>query len=305
MTAPDAAAQAVDSVRAAVRWAAARLRAAGVESPELDARLLVQHALGLSREALLTEPRRPLSEAERARIDALVGRRVAREPVSRILGRREFWSLEFTLSPATLDPRPDSETVVEAVLEALPDRSAPVRLLDLGTGTGCLLLALLSELPQAQGVGIDCDPEAVATACANAERLGLAGRARFVQADWRHPEALLARTGDDFDGVVANPPYIPESDIDGLAPEVSRFDPRLALAGGGDGLEAYRRLAPLAARLVRPGGVVAFEVGAGQAAAVMDLLARSGLAVLPPRRDLAGVERCIRARRAPGIRGGP
>lgn len=275
----------------------ARLIEAGVDTPELDARLLLQEALGFSRDRLLIDADRPVPDAAAARVRALVERRAAREPVSRILGRREFWSLEFALDPSTLDPRPDSETVVETALAAIPDRAAPLRLLDLGTGTGCLLLALLRELPHATGIGLDISPAAVVAAAGNAARLGLADRAAFMAGDWR--DGLVPRlAGAAFDVVVANPPYIPDAEIAGLQPEVRTFDPHAALAGGADGLDAYRALAPQLLNVVSPGGVVVFEVGAGQAPAVAALLAAAGLVVSGTARDLAGIERCVAGHRA-------
>jgi release factor glutamine methyltransferase len=223
----------------------------------------------------------------------MVARRLGREPVSRILGRRGFWTLDLALGPATLDPRPDSETVVEAVLAALPEPRAPLRLLDFGTGSGCLLLALLVELPTATGLGIDRSLAALEIARANARAAGLAGRAAFVQADWGGP--LAGR----FEVIVTNPPYIPSGDIAGLQPEVADFDPRLALDGGDDGLDCYRALVPDIARLLAPGGVAALEVGRGQAAAVGAMLTAAGLESLGARRDLGGVERCVTALQPP------
>jgi release factor glutamine methyltransferase len=213
-----------------------------------------------------------------------VRRRAAGEPLSRLRGAREFWSLDFALSPETLDPRPESETLVAAALDAVPDRAARLRLLDLGTGTGCLLLALLSELPNAWGLGIDRAAGAAATARANAVALGLASRAAFIVGDWG--EAL--RGGFDF--VVSNPPYIPSADIPALAPEV-RHDPLRALDGGPDGLDAYRALAPDLARLLR--GTALIELGAGQAPAAARIMRTAGLDVRGTRPDLAGIDRCL------------
>ncbi len=277
------------------RRAAARLAAAGIDSAALDARILVGHGLGLDRDRLLIDSNRAVAPDDLARVDALIDRRAAREPVSRILGHREFWSLEFALTPETLDPRPDSETVIEAALATAP--SGPLAILDLGTGSGCLLLALLTERPDAEGVGVDASEGAIQAASANARHLKLSARARFVVADWSRnlTERLESRR---FDLIVANPPYIPEGDIAGLEPEVSRFDPLAALTGGADGLDAYRCLAPRMPELLSPGGVVVFEVGIGQAAAVADLLAKAGLHPLGTRTDLGGIERCVIARTA-------
>jgi release factor glutamine methyltransferase len=210
--------------------------------------------------------------------------------VSRILGRRGFWSLELAIGPAVLDPRPDSETLVQAVLDRCRDRTAALRILDLGTGSGCLLLALLSELPNAGGVGLERAGDAAALARANTERCGLADRAEIRTEDWR-----LWTADARFDVVVCNPPYIATAQIDALAPEVARFDPRGALDGGADGLDAYRALAPRTAALLAPDGLAVFEVGAGQADAVAALLRAAGLRTYPPLCDLAGTPRCVPA----------
>ncbi|MGF1593298.1 MAG: peptide chain release factor N(5)-glutamine methyltransferase [Kiloniellaceae bacterium] len=279
----------------AVAAAVDRLAAAGVEAARRDARLLACRLLGGGPELLLTQPDRALTRDEAARIEAAVARRAAREPVSRILGEREFWSLPFALSAATLDPRPDSETLVEAVLAETGDHGAALRILDLGTGSGCLLLALLSELPRATGCGIDVSAEAVAVAGDNAARLGLAARARFVVHSWT--EGLDLAEGL-WDVVIGNPPYIASDEIAGLEPEVAGFDPPAALDGGRDGLEAYRALIAPAAAALRPGGLIALEIGRGQAGAVERLLAAGGLQPLRRVLDLSGVERCLLAVKA-------
>jgi release factor glutamine methyltransferase len=276
----------------AVTQASESLAAAGIEEARRDARLLVCRLLGGGPELLLGQAERELSAAETARIAAAVARRAAREPVSRILGEREFWSLSFALNDATLDPRPDSETLVEAVLAELPDRQAALRLLDLGTGSGCLLLALLSELPQAQGCGIDVSEAALTQATANAARLGLAARVRFCRRSWEDGLDLGAAP---WDVVVSNPPYIASAEIAALAPEVAGYDPITALDGGADGLDAYRALIPAAAAVLAPGGLLALEIGQGQAAAVEDLLAAAGLTPLRRAADLAGIDRCLLA----------
>lgn len=271
----------------AVTAAAARLAAAGVPEPRREARLLVALALGVEPGAVLGYPERGLDPAARTRLAALTTRRAAREPFSRLAGRRGFWSLDFEISPATLDPRPDSETLIEAALTLLPDRAAPRRVIDFGTGSGCLLLALLSELPKATGVGIDILPEAAATARRNAAALGLADRAHFIVGHWSG--AIVGQA----DVILANPPYISTEEIDSLAPEVARYEPRTALDGGADGLAAYRQLASEIARLLAPDGLAFIEVGAGQAAAVQRLMAATGLALTGLHRDLAGIERCV------------
>lgn len=276
---------------AAVRTAAERLAAAGVDDPRLDARLLVAEAAGVVPTMVFSRPEMQLDDAQSERFRHLLERRVAREPMSHVLGRKGFWSLTLAVSADTLAPRPDTETVVEAVLSALPDHSAPLRLLDFGTGTGAILLALLAELPNATGLGIDANAGALAVAEGNAATTGLAGRAAFKLGDWGRGLT------ECFDVIVSNPPYIPDDEIAGLDPEVAVYEPRQALAGGTDGLDCYRALAPDIARLLGPGGLTALEVGAGQAAAVAGLLERSGLAVREIRRDIAGIERCVVAAR--------
>jgi release factor glutamine methyltransferase len=203
----------VSTLAATIAAATHRLAAAGIDSPRLDARLLIGHVLGLDQTAIIVAPDRPVTPPEQRRIARAIARRAARLPVSRIIGKREFWSLEFRVTPATLDPRPDSETLVESVLATLPDRARPRQILDLGTGTGCLLLALLHELEGARGLGIDIAPGAVRTARRNAASLGLAERARFAVGDW---EAALGRR---FDLVVSNPPYLAEPELAGLEPD--------------------------------------------------------------------------------------
>ncbi len=265
-----------------------RLRAAGVDAPRRDARLLLADAMGVAHPALL-DAGSHLSVTESARfVDKLV-RREAREPVARIRGSREFWGMEFALSEATLDPRPDTETLVEAALAAFA-AAPPRRILDLGTGSGCVLCALLREWPDATGVGVDISEAAVTTARRNALHLGLSARADFVVGDWS--DAVGAR----YDLVVSNPPYVRSSDIPALEPEVAAFDPRLALDGGTDGLDAYRRITPLLSRLLARGGVVAMEVGLGQAAEVGDLYSRHGLECVTLRTDLSGIPRAITSR---------
>jgi release factor glutamine methyltransferase len=275
------------TIAAALAAAAERLAAAGIVDSRREARRIVALALGVEPGTVLGYPERPIDTPAQHRLAALLARRAAREPFSRLEGRRGFWSLDFALSPDTLDPRPDSETLIEAALERLPDRGAGLRVLDLGTGTGCLLLALLAELPNATGVGVDILPGAVATARRNAAALGLAGRAAFLCGDWG------AAIAGGVDVILSNPPYIPTGEIETLAGEVARYDPRAALDGGFDGFTAYRRLARETRRLLNPAGVAFFELGAGQAAAVAGVMAEAGLEMVGIRRDLAGIERCI------------
>jgi len=282
--------------------AAARLTAAGVEAPRRDAALLIGHALDRDRGWVLTHGDHQPDPALWAAANHLIDRRAMREPVSRILGRREFWSLDFALDAATLDPRPDSETLVDAALQLIPDVTRHWRILDLGTGTGCLLLALLSERPNAWGVGLDLAPAALRVARDNARRLGLADRLALVAADWAKP--LNAR----FDLVISNPPYIAEAELAGLAPEVTRWDPRAALVAGGDGLDAYRSILPALTRLLRPDGVAVLEIGRDQAEAVRGLAALQGLEDPRIRADLAGRPRCAimgGSKKTLGVAGAP
>lgn len=268
-----------------------RLATAGIDEPRREARLILALALNTDPAVVLGYPEREVGDAARVRLDQLIARRALHEPFSRLKGRREFWSLDFAVSPDTLDPRPDSETLIEAALDYLPDRIAPLRLLDFGTGTGCLLLALLSELPNATGLGIDILPGAVETARRNADMLGLSARAQFRVGNW--DQEITERV----DVILANPPYISSNSISSLAPEVAAFEPRQALDGGPDGLDAYRILAPAAYRLLGPKGIACFEFGSGQGPAVAALCGESGLKISELRRDLAGIERCIVAKR--------
>jgi release factor glutamine methyltransferase len=276
-----------DTIGAVLHAAAARLGEAGIERPQAEARLLLEAATGLSRASVIGFPERPVAAAERNAFERSVDRRCRHEPASRILGRREFWSLSFEVTPATLDPRPDSEALVSAVLAQIGDRGAAPSLIDLGTGTGCLLLALLSELPNAKGAGVDLSNEAIDVARRNAEALGLAMRARFIRDDWAR------NVSERFDIVISNPPYIESAAIVDLAPEVAAYDPRAALDGGADGLDAYRALLPQAKRLLKPGGLLALEIGQGQGAAIRSLARRVGLAESGSASDLAGIERCL------------
>jgi release factor glutamine methyltransferase len=234
-----------------------------------------------------------LDEQQISQVRALLRRMVAGEPLSRVFKRREFWGLEFSLSADTLDPRPETETVIEGVLRREPDRSAPRRLLDLGTGTGCLLLALLAELPAASGVGIDIAEGAVRTAARNAVNLGLADRARFFVGDW------ATAVSGKFDAILANPPYIASEALALLPREVVCYDPQRALDGGADGLRSHRAIAEAAPRLLSPNGILATEIGAGQADVVASIMKDNSLVVDGIEKDLAGIARCVIARPAP------
>lgn len=274
-------------IRTLLSKANRQLGMAGVEGSLRDARLLLQAASDVPVATQIAYPERTIEENAIALFQGFVARRAERQPMAHILGGREFWSLDFLVTPHTLDPRPDSETLVQAVLERTRNRAAPLRLLDFGTGTGCLLLALLHELPHATGIGIDISPEALEVASENARNLGLAGRVQFCLRNW--DRGLVPA----FDIILSNPPYIPSDVIDTLQPEVSRFEPRIALDGGADGLDAYRRLAPAAARLLAPDGLAAFEIGLGQIESVVAIGGAAGLRHIATATDLGAVQRCV------------
>jgi len=257
-----------------------------VDDPQREAALVLR-AAGVAAKDLIGDPDAQLGAAA-VRAEAYAARRAAGEPLSRIVGRREFWGLSFALSPDALDPRPETETIVEAALAALAARrNELLHIVDFGVGSGALLAALLSEFPAARGLGVDLNPGAAAQARANLAALGLGGRAELRVGDWG--EGL----NDAFDLIVANPPYVASGDIAALAREVREHDPRLALDGGADGLDAYRALMPHIARLLAPRGRFFVEIGAGQAGAVQALAAAAGLGDLATRRDLAGIERVV------------
>jgi release factor glutamine methyltransferase len=272
---------------------AARLRTQAVDSAELGARMLVGAALGLDLTGLIAAAARPLTAEEAVHLEDFARRRLAGEPVARILGIKEFWGLPLQLSPATLVPRPDTETVVELALEIWRGERQ-LRIADIGTGSGAILLALLSERPDACGIGTDISPAALQIAAGNAARLGFAPRAAFVACDY------AAALSGAFDLIVSNPPYIRSSEIAGLANEVREYDPPRALDGGADGLDAYRTLIPQAAHLLAPGGTLIVEAGLGQSGHIQGLMTAAGLTLeRPPKADLAGVPRAVAGRKAP------
>lgn len=285
------------TIETARRKLAAQLRAHDVESADLDARLLVGAVLNLELTGLMIAARRIITEEEAAQLEALALRRIKGEPIARILGVREFWGLPLQLSADTLVPRPDTETIVEAALEAIdagPGRGAPLVIADLGTGSGAILLALLSELPQASGIGTDVNLAALRTARNNATQLGFADRASFVACDY------ASALPPSFDLIASNPPYIPSADIAGLATEVRDHDPLRALDGGTDGLDAYRIIAPQAEARLKPGGWLVVEVGHDQSDDVAALMQAAGLQVTgPAKADLGGVRRAVSARKTP------
>jgi release factor glutamine methyltransferase len=281
-----------ESVGTLLSRATRALAAAGVETPGLDARRLLQAAAGMTAAQLISAPDAALAPAARRSFAEMLRRRFSREPVSRILGNREFYGRKFAITPAVLDPRPDSETLIEAALELIDEkgwRKRPLRILDVGTGSGCLLVTLLAECPRASGVGVDINAEALAVAAENARRHGVLKRMYGVLCDG------LDGIDGGYDLVVCNLPYIPTGEIAGLSPEVRAHDPLLALDGGADGLDVFRKVIPGLARVV-PGGWALFEVGAGQADAVAQLLRnlipgdRQNLRYWP---DLTGRIRCV------------
>ncbi|MCP3374561.1 peptide chain release factor N(5)-glutamine methyltransferase [Bradyrhizobium cajani] len=284
------------SIESARRALAARLKAAQLDEAEQDARVLLGAVLGLDLTGLIAQAARPLTAAEASRLVQHAERRIAGEPVARILGTREFWGLPFRLSEATLVPRPDTETVVELALEIFRERNAahPPRIADIGTGSGAILLALLHEIPDAFGIGTDLSLSALVTARDNAAALGLADRAAFVACSY------AAALSGPFDLIVSNPPYIPSAEIPKLSIEVREHDPHLALDGGNDGYDAYRALIPQATDRLAPGGALVVEAGQGQARNIETLMAAAALSLdRPPKADLAGISRAVSARKMP------
>jgi release factor glutamine methyltransferase len=285
------------TVESARRTLTARLKSAGIDSAELDARMFAGAALHLDLTGLITATRRIVTQDEAASLENFMQRRLAGEPVARILGVKEFWGLPLQLSPATLIPRPDTETVVELALEMERGEhgtNRSPRIADIGTGSGAILLALLSEWPNATGVGTDISLEALRTASRNAAHLGFAARAAFVACNY------AAALSGEFDLIVSNPPYIRSAEITELGREVRNFDPFAALDGGADGLDAYRELIPQAARLLTPGAALIVEAGCGQSGPIAELLAASGLTSEgPPKADLAGIPRAVAGRKPP------
>jgi release factor glutamine methyltransferase len=270
-------------------WTGARdqLKAARIDSPVIDARLLVEAATGASRLDLVTDPYRAVSDEQKAVLDGYVARRERREPVARILGRKGFWKIMLDVTPAVLTPRPDTETILDVVLPAFEEQRR-FQMLDLGVGSGAILLAILAERPHATGLGTDISEDAIAVARDNAASLGLEGRTAFLRGDWTHGMA-----DDSFDLVVSNPPYIAKAVIETLDPEVRDHDPVLALDGGEDGLDHYRTLAPEILRVLRPGGLFAVEIGYDQAEAVTALFQAAGAEEVRTVKDLATRDRVV------------
>ena len=263
-----------------------RLREVGIDAARLDARVLLAHAMG-ERELVDARPDREVSSLAQAAFRAFVDRRASREPIAYITGHKEFWSLAFDVGPGALVPRPESETLIEELTRLVPDRNAPLRLLDLGTGSGCLLVSALKEYPHSQGTGVDASEAALGWARRNAAKLGVAPRCVLVFGNWAE------RIEGPFDAILTNPPYIRTEEIAALAPEVSRYEPVPALDGGPDGLAAYRAIAMKVASLLKPEGVLLAEIGEGQSESVTTIFEAASLDVVTIARDLSGIPRCV------------
>ncbi|MFT6559426.1 peptide chain release factor N(5)-glutamine methyltransferase [Sneathiella sp.] len=277
------------SIADAVRQATIRLKKAGIIGASQDARILLADIFAGDREIQFREPERLLTKAQSDAFENFIHRRESREPVSHILGRREFWSRNFYVTSDVLDPRPDSETLIEAAL-SIVDETVVSKVLDLGTGSGCLILTLLAEIPQAQGLAVDQSSAALNIAAKNAAHLGLSGRISFKQSNW-----FSSVTGT-YDLIISNPPYIETKVTETLEPEVSIYEPRAALDGGADGLVCYREIIHDIGQYLTPEGAVVFEVGKGQASDVAALLADQNFTDIRIHNDLASVERCVSAR---------
>ena len=280
-------ASAAPTLLTAWKGAQARLKAAGIDSPSIDARLLLEASTGAGRVDILTDPYRVVDADKIAALDAMIERRLKREPVSRILGKKGFWKIMLNVTPDVLSPRPDTETLLDVIVRAFPPHRA-FEMIDLGTGSGAILLATLMERAGARGVGTDISTEAIAVARENAANLDLNGRCTFIRTDW-----AAGFADDSFDLVVSNPPYIPTGDIPGLDPEVREHDPHLALDGGPDGLQPYRDLAPEIARILRPEGVFAVEIGWDQGEAVKALFEAAGFTGVKVVKDLGDRDRVV------------
>ena len=263
------------------------LKEAGVGEARLDARLLVAHATENETATIFGFPERPIENQQVLLLEASLQRRIAREPMAYILKTREFWSLPFIVSSDTLVPRPDSETLIEAVLEHIPETRRNLSILDLGTGSGCLLLSLLSKFSNAIGIGVDASEAALDIAKQNAAALGLEERATFVVSDWTE------KVEDQFDIVIANPPYIPSSDIPNLEADVAQYEPLAALDGGANGLDSYRKILRQLPKVLTDDASIFLESGAGQASAVSKMVREIGFQHIETKKDLAGIERCV------------
>ena len=286
---PGGSAAAIITLATALHAARTQLTSVAGELAALEARLLAAHALGAEQKTLIARADAPLKESEINALSALVRRRLAREPMAQILGEKHFWNDTFIVTRDVLTPRPDSETILSAVLARQPSTAQPLRILDLGTGSGCLLLSLLREFPKAQGLGLDCSPSALAIATKNAERLGLGDRAVFRLSHW----CAELNAGEKFDVIVSNPPYIPHGDIPLLDAEVREFEPHLALDGGKDGLDEYRVLLSQLKLYLARNGIIAVEIGIDQARAVSEIATSERYTIIDIVADLSGRQRVV------------
>ncbi len=263
------------------------LKQGGIENPRSQARLIIANVLGCSLEHLVLYPDKLIDLSQQYRVHELVKRCLNHEPLSRIFGYREFWSLPFFLNEETLDPRPDSEILIEAVLQYYPDKNASLNILDLGTGTGCLLLSLLSEYKNAKGMGTDIQPKAVEAAQKNASGLELESRATFINTSWAEGASGF------FDIIISNPPYITDPEYKKLDPNVRNYDPRISLVGGEDGLQCYQELSKIVPSLLNPQGILVLEIGKGQKQEVQDIFKKESLELISTHQDLAGIDRAL------------
>ncbi|MBB45550.1 MAG: protein-(glutamine-N5) methyltransferase, release factor-specific [Rhodospirillaceae bacterium] len=275
------------SVKVILEWAKEKLLGAQIESPILDARLLLGFALGIPRERFYGSEDETLTKSQAYNYTKLIERRCKREPVSRIIGTRGFWNLTLRINLSSLDPRPDSEILIESILKTFPDKAANLKFIDFGTGTGCLLLSALNEFPNSSGVGVDISKKCIQLAQENAALNGLSQRAVFIESDWG------GEVTGKFDIIIANPPYIQSNTIPTLDPEVKNFDPHIALNGGQDGLSCYRKLAPQFVEVLKKGGLVFLEIGYNQRKSVSDIMEYSGLKCLHINQDLGNRDRCL------------
>ncbi len=274
-------------LKTAWKNAANRLRKAGVKTPLLDSRLLLQNVLGITYEQLLVSATRELSDEESQGFESYIMRRLKREPVAKILEEKEFWGLKFKTTQATLDPRPDTETLIESVLRNFKDKERPFKILDLGTGTGCIIISLLKEYPNATGLGVDKSLDALQVARENSEKNNTANRLDFVQSDW------FSNVTDKYDIIVSNPPYIKNDSIQHLSEEVALFEPKLALEGGNEGLDAYKNIAEKIEGFLNPHAKAFFELGKWQEEPVAEIINKKGFQVAEVWEDLAGVPRVM------------
>lgn len=275
------------TIRETLNEARALLRSVGIPTYQLDSRVLLEHATGKTREIIAGYPETLLELEEQEIFFTLIKRRASYEPIAHLTGKREFWGREFIVTRDTLDPRPDSETLIEQALKLFPDKNTPLRILDLGTGTGCLLLTLLAEFPSAQGIGVDISDAALHVAKKNSSNLGLEKRVQFTLQCW------ASGIDGSFDLIISNPPYIKSADLTLLQPEVSLYEPRIALTGGIDGLDCYRAIAPDIARLLSDSGYAILEFGLGQETAISEILLTHHLQPISYGIDLAGIIRCV------------